>query len=46
MLGIDPREFPEIQEKYVMEMWEAIQNQSEKTQKTEASSPYNVEWHD
>ena len=48
MLGIDPKEYPQIQDKYVLKIWETIRSQSKKRASgdSKTNERYNVEWCD
>ena len=42
MLGIDPKDLPEIKEKYALELWQALQNQESHISSKNTS--YHAEW--
>ena len=47
MLGLDPTDLPEIQEKYAKELWNALKNRGEQSPETNLqnhSTPKNAEW--
>lgn len=48
MLGIDPKDFPEVKGKYVLEMWQSFRHKgvahSVETEVDSNNSKYHAEW--